>query len=340
MTTLLRIRGLTKSYTLAGRRSVILHDIDLDVRSGECLGLVGESGSGKTTLALCGARLVEADGGSVVFDGEDLYSLPQEALRRRRQGLQMVLQNSLEAFDPRLPVGESVAEPLRIHGMVSAVDMAPRVAELLAEVGLAADLHTRYPHQLSGGQRQRLGIARALATGPRLLILDEPVSSLDVSVRAQILALLSGLQRRHRLTLLFISHDLATVAQMADRLAVMYRGRIVELGSRQQICRQPAHPYTEALFAAAPSTDPRRRRPARYVIDGDVGSDPDSGCPYFGRCHLAATLGDDAEGCRTRRPELRSVVGDDGGMVARQLACHHPGALERLGIASSNTRDG
>lgn len=326
MNALLRIRGLAKSYRLAGRRLQVLEDIDLEVQRGECLGVVGESGSGKTTLGLCSLRLVESDSGTVTFDDHELQSLSEIELRRLRRHIQMVFQNSIESLDPRLTIGEALAEPLLIHRLVPAEEIPSRIAELMLEVGLAAGLHTRYPHQLSGGQRQRLGIARALATGPRLLILDEPVSSLDVSVRAQILALLSRLKRRHDLTMVFISHDLATVAQMADRLAVMFEGRIVELGSRQQICQQPSHPYSADLFAAVPVAEPRRRSRRVGVAKPKEGnSSPASGCPFYTRCAVAAALGDAADDCRRQRPLLRRVERDeDATMEMAQVACHHP----------------
>lgn len=264
MTALLSIEGLCKSFELAGRRRRVLNDIDLEVRAGECLGLVGESGSGKTTLARCALRLHDFDAGRVCFDGQDLAELSAVELRRLRRRVQMVFQSSLDAFDPRQRVAEAVAEPLYIHGL-EGNNVDARVATLLDDVGLAADLRTRYPHQLSGGQRQRLGIARSLATSPQLVMLDEPVSALDVSVRAQILTLLAGLRQRYGLTLVFISHDLPTVAQVADRIAVLYDGRLVEVGDASRLIHQPEHPYTRDLFAAAPWVERAKQRWAEAV---------------------------------------------------------------------------
>ena len=327
MTELLRIAGLSKSFTMAGRRRMVLEGIDLALRQGENLGLVGESGSGKTTLALCCLRLLVPDAGTVTFCGQDLSRLSAPALRRLRRRIQMVFQGSLDAFDPRLPLAEALAEPLRIHGIVDDSQMAARTAALLAEVGLAAGLRTRYPHQISGGQRQRLGIARALATEPQLLILDEPVSALDVSVRAQILRLLDGLKGRRDLTMMFISHDLATVAQVADRLAVMYEGRLLEMGSTRRLCEGPAHPYTEALFAAVPSVDPRHRSRSVVASASAVEVEPGGGgCPYLPRCARAAGL--DAtrrQLCRSERPVLRPVTERAGAPVeGAWVACHYP----------------
>ena len=326
MTALLSVQGLSKSFVLAGRHLPVLWDIDLEVQRGECLGLVGESGSGKTTLARCALQLHTLDAGRVVFDGQDLAQLPAAAMRRLRRRVQMVFQSSLDAFNPRHTVAQALAEPLQIHGVegrrADRTTVQARVVELLDDVGLAADLRTRYPHQLSGGQRQRLGIARALATAPQLVVLDEPVSALDVSVRAQILTLLAGLRQRYGLTLVFISHDLPTVAQVADRIAVLYAGRLVEVGDAARLTRHPQHPYTRDLFAAAPWVElaarDRSKRSSSAATAQSVEIPPSgNGCPYSGRCGLVSLPHVDANPCRTQRPELRDV---DGGRVA----CHHP----------------
>jgi oligopeptide transport system ATP-binding protein len=264
---LLEIADLRKEYPvrrglLQRRRGTVLalDGVDLDLARGECLALVGESGSGKTTLGRCALRLIEPTAGRVVFDGEDLLALPAAALRARRRRFQMVFQDPYGSLDPRQRVESIVAEPLAVHTGLDRAGRRGRARELLAMVGLAPELGRRFPHELSGGQRQRVGIARALAPEPELLVADEPVSSLDVAVRGQILSLLAGLRERLGLTLLLISHDLAAVEQLADRTAVMYLGRVVELGPTRELMARPRHPYTVSLLAAVPTADPRRRR--------------------------------------------------------------------------------
>ncbi|MFP5288020.1 MAG: ABC transporter ATP-binding protein, partial [Thermoanaerobaculia bacterium] len=267
MSALLEIAGLAKEYpvrrgllqrTLGTVRAV--DGVDLTLRRGECLALVGESGSGKTTLGRCAVRLVDPTRGRIAFDGEDLLALRGGELRRRRRRFQMVFQDPYDSLDPRQRVGAAVAEPLEIHTSLDRAGRTRRVAELLEMVGLAPDLASRYPHELSGGQRQRVGIARALAAGPDLLVADEPVSSLDVTVRAAVLDLLADLRERLGLTLLLISHDLAAVERLADRVAVMYLGRIVEIGGRRDVLQRPLHPYTVSLLSAVPRPEPGRRR--------------------------------------------------------------------------------
>jgi peptide/nickel transport system ATP-binding protein len=233
--------------------------VDLEIRRGECLALVGESGSGKTTLGRCLIRLIEPTSGSILFDGEDLLTLGPRDLRARRRRFQMVFQDPWGSFDPRQRVGAAVAEPLDVHERLGRDETERRVAELLEDVGLDPALAGRWPHELSGGQRQRVGIARALAAGPDLLVADEPVSALDVTIRKQILDLLDDLRRRLRLSLLFISHDLGAVARLADRVAVLLHGRIVELAAVDDLFRRPRHPYTVNLLAAVPVPVPRRR---------------------------------------------------------------------------------
>ena len=315
--TLLEARGLEKSFPWRGRRLRALAGVDLEVRQGEWLAVVGESGSGKTTLAHCLLRLTEPDAGEVLFAGTDLLRLKPSELRSRRREFQMVFQGVSDSFDPRQRVGEILAEPLAIHRLAPRSERPQRVEQLLSRVGLAASLAARYPHQLSGGQRQRVGIARALATEPRLLVLDEPVSALDVSVQAQVLRLLQGLQRELDLTLVLISHDLAVVEQIADRVAVFYLGRIVEQGPRRNVLRQPKHPYTAALLASVPVPEPRPERRARQVR-GEPPSpiDPPAGCPFHPRCPVVE--GEIPEACGGRRPALRSLDED------HLAACHFP----------------
>ncbi len=269
---LLEVRGLTKVYSV--RRGLLqrqqgeiraLDGVDLTLQRGECYAVVGESGSGKTTLGRCIVRLLQPTSGQVLFQGVDLTALHGEELRRRRRGFQMVFQDPYGSLNPRLRVGSVLREVLDVHRLGSAAERPGRVAELLRQVGLEPDAADRFPHEFSGGQRQRIGIARALATEPQLLVADEPVSALDVSVRAQIINLLSDLQRRLGLTVLLIAHDLAVVEQVADRVAVMYQGRIVEEATAADVFRDPRHAYTRSLLSAVPIADPRRRQKRRKV---------------------------------------------------------------------------
>ncbi|MCE2391586.1 MAG: dipeptide ABC transporter ATP-binding protein [Proteobacteria bacterium] len=308
MSELLRVEGLSKAFRVGGEwggRSRWLRavdEVDLTLADSETLGVVGESGCGKSTLARLILRLVEADAGEVVFDGRDLRALSRRELRAARRHVQIVFQDPYASLNPRLTVGEAIGEGLRIHGLASAAERDARVAELLEIVGLRAEHARRYPHEFSGGQRQRIGIARALAPGPKLVIADEPVSSLDVSIQAQILNLLLDLQRRFGLAYLFISHDLRVVRHLTDRIAVMYLGRIVELAPSERLYTRPQHPYTQALLSAVPAADPGRRS-RRIALTGDVPSpiDPPSGCPFHPRCPLAE------DRCTRERPELREV---------------------------------
>ena len=317
MRPLVQARGLRKSFPLRGRQLFALSGVDLEVHEGECLAVVGESGSGKTTLAHCLMRLTDLDEGQVLFDDQDLFALPAKELRRLRREFQMVFQGVSDSFDPRQRVSQILAEPLEIHRLAGRRELAGKVKELLARVGLAETLVSRYPHQLSGGQRQRVGIARALATQPRLLVLDEPVSALDVSVQAQILRLLQDLKEQLALTVVMISHDLAVVEQIADRVAVVYLGRVVEMGPCEQVLRSPRHPYTAALLSSVPVPDPEHRR-QRTEVPGEPPSplDPPSGCPFHPRCPVART--EASVECSAQIPSLGS------GAEGHQVACHFP----------------
>jgi oligopeptide/dipeptide ABC transporter ATP-binding protein len=263
-------------------------DVSVQVAAGETLGLVGESGCGKSTLARCVLRLLEPSAGRIRFDGIELTSLGDEDLRRRRRDVQMVFQDPTASLNPRLSVGATVAEPLRLHTDLDAAGCRARADEVLEEVGLGAALRTRYPHQLSGGQRQRVNIARAIATRPRLVVLDEPTSALDVSLRARVILLLDELKRHLRMTYLFISHDLSTVRYLSDRVAVMYLGVVVEEAPAAELFARPTHPYTRALLSAIPVPDPDVKV-KRLVLAGEVPSpiDVPAGCRLRRRCPLA-----------------------------------------------------
>ncbi|ADB52787.1 ABC transporter ATP-binding protein [Conexibacter woesei] len=288
--------------------------VSLRVRRGEVVGVVGESGSGKSTLARCALRLLEPTSGRVELLGTDITHLGRRAMRPRRRDMHMVLQNTLGALNPRMTIGRAVAAPLRAQG-VAAAERSTRTQEMLERVGLRADLSERYPHQLSGGQRQRVGIARALVRQPSLLVADEPVSALDVSVRASVLNLLGDLQTERGFACLFISHDLSVVEHVSDHVIVMYLGQVVEEAPRRLLFERPQHPYTQALMSAAPIPDPTvQRTRSRIVLRGDVPSpaDPPSGCGFRTRCPLAF------ERCATEVPAPQPVAGD-GGHVVR---CH------------------
>ncbi|WP_227437605.1 ABC transporter ATP-binding protein [Methylobacterium sp. W2] len=311
---LLAVADLAVHYR-TGRGTVRAVDgVSFEIHPGETLGLVGESGCGKSTLGRAILRLVEPSRGAIRLGGRDLVGLPARALRSERARLQMVFQDSGAALDPRWTVGRLIEEPLRIHGRGSAAERRARVARLLADVGLPADAAGRYPHAFSGGQRQRIGIARALALEPDLVVCDEPVSALDVSVQAQILNLLHDCQVERGVALLFISHDLSVVEYVSDRVAVMYLGRIVEIASREALWRAPAHPYTRRLLAAVPSQERRRHRIERGSGKPDELPShyaPPAGCNFHPRCPIAV------ERCRSEPPALRPTA-----ETGHQVACH------------------
>ena len=327
---LLKVTDLVKRFP-AGRRLLGRPDawvravdgVSLTVARGETLGLVGESGSGKTTLGRCILRLIEPDRGSILFDGVDILSLSKRRMRALRREMQIIFQDPFGSLNPRMKVSTIIAEPLIIHGLARRQDRPRRVAELLEMVGLDPGCGGRYPHEFSGGQRQRIGIARALAVSPRLIIADEPVSSLDVSVQAQVLNLLAELQERLGLAYLFIAHDLAVVRHISDRVAVMYRGRIVESARAEDLYAHPLHPYTRALLASVPVRDPDQRRP-RSLLAGEPPSPVGEmqGCSFASRCPLVE------ERCRREDPALRPHG------EGRQVACHlvEPVSVEIAGV--------
>jgi oligopeptide/dipeptide ABC transporter ATP-binding protein len=308
----LELRGVHKRFATAdGEHMYAVNGVDLTVDEGETLGLVGESGSGKSTLARCAVRLLRPDSGTVSFAGRDITRLGMRALRPLRRELQVVFQDPLASLNPRRRVARIIADSLDIHRAPG--DRRQQVREALASVGLGAEHAERYPHELSGGQQQRVGIARALIHHPRLVVCDEPVSSLDVSIQGQIINLLRDLQADRGLAYLFIAHDLAVVRHISHRVAVMYLGQIVELASVAALYARPIHPYTEALLAAAPRPDPGHRR-RRAPVQGEAPnpSRPPSGCPFHPRCAYATDI------CHEQQPRL---VAYGNGHLA---ACHHP----------------
>ena len=311
---ILSVEGLSMEFPASkGRRLQAVADVDLSVESGQTLGIVGESGCGKTTLGRLMLRLLTPKAGRIVFDGRDITALTTRQMRPLRRDMQVVFQDPYSSLNPRMRVADIIAEPLRAHGLRRS-EIAERVGETLDVVRLPRDAGSRYPHAFSGGQRQRIGIARALAVRPKLIVCDEAVSALDVSVQAQILNLLAGIQRDFSLTLVFISHNLGVVRHISHRVAVMYLGRIVELASEADLFGSPAHPYTQALIGAVPEPDPKSRG-RRHILEGEIPSplDPPPGCAFHQRCPRATEI------CHTVRPPL-SPSGP-----SRQVACHHPG---------------
>ena len=316
--TLLEIQNLRKYYpvrqSLFGRSRKVLKAVDgisFSVEEGESLGLVGESGCGKTTAGRCILRLIEPTSGEVRFEGRNLLQLSSGEMRSVRKRMQMIFQDPFGSLNPRMSIGAILEEPLIIHRLGAKKERSKRVDELLGMVGLDRSVRSRYPHEFSGGQRQRIGIARSLALNPRLIVADEPVSSLDVSVQAQIVNLLKDLQERLKLTFVFIAHDLSVVEHFCDRIGVMYLGRLVELAPSLDLFRTPAHPYTRLLLSSVPVPDPGAR-PKREGLRGEVPAafDPPAGCRFHPRCPIAV------ERCRSEEPVLRELT------PGHHVACH------------------
>ena len=321
-TPLLSVKNLEKKFPV--QRGLFkktvghIHAVDgvsFDIAQGETLGLVGESGCGKSTTARVILRLLEATGGEVTFNGRSIHSLTDDEMRDLRKDIQIVFQDPYASLNPRMTVRQIVAEPLIVHGMATD-DSDPRVDEMIELCGLSREFGNRYPHEFSGGQRQRVGIARALVTNPKLVVLDEPVSALDVSVQAQILNLLDDLRDRFGFSYLFVAHDLSVVSHISSRVAVMYLGKIVEIGTREEIFNHPQHPYTKALISAVPLANPKQervRKNSRIVLTGDVPSpaNPPSGCRFRTRCWKAQAV------CETTEPLLQINGGSS-------VACHFP----------------
>jgi oligopeptide/dipeptide ABC transporter ATP-binding protein len=315
---LLSVRNLKKYFPI--RRGVLsrlaayvkaVDDISFDINRGETLGLVGESGCGKTTAGRSILRLIEPDDGSVRFDGVDLLGLSKKDLRRKRRDMQLIFQDPYASLNPRMTIRSIVGEPFAIHHLASGLDREHQVADLLKTVGLDPAVMNRYPHEFSGGQRQRIGIARSLALKPKLVVADEPVSALDVSIQAQIINLLADLQQQFGLTYLFISHAIPVIEHISSRIGVMYLGKLVEVGTSAQICLAPKHPYTQALLSAVPIPDPAAKK-NRVVLRGDVPTpiNPPTGCRFHTRCPIAI------DRCKVDEPALRKV--EEG----RDVACH------------------
>ena len=306
---MIEVKNLVKYYPVLGGvfRRVVAHvkavdDVSFTIKEGETLGLVGESGCGKTTVGHTMLRLLPQTSGSVYFGGQDVFKLKSKALKEMRREMQIVFQDPYASLDPRLPVGESIAEGLKIHNIGSASDRVEYVVDTLRKVGMEDYHANRYPHEFSGGQRQRIGIARALALNPRFIVLDEPVSALDVSIQAQVLNILRDLQQAFGLTYLFVAHNLAVVEHISDRVAVMYLGKIAEMAPRDDLFDHPLHPYTQALMSAIPIPNPKIKR-ERIILEGDVPSplNPPSGCRFHPRCPVAR------DHCRVDEPELREL---------------------------------
>ena len=315
---LLQVDDVVVRFRVGRRRLTAVDHVSLDIAKGQTVGLVGESGSGKTTLGLTVMRAIDPDHGRIVFDGIDLTALTQRDLRPLRRRMQMIFQDPYASLDPRMKVGAIVSEPMRVHGLGSKDEIRERVESLLVAVGLPRNATDRYPAQFSGGQKQRISIARALALDPELLVADEPVSALDVSIQAQVIAILEEVRQQFGLTALIIAHDLALVYQVTDRIAVMYLGQIVETGPTDEVVFDPQHPYTASLLSASPVADPElERKRQRIVLHGEPPSpiDPPPACRFHTRCPIARPV------CSEQAPPLSEVA------PGRQVACHFAGEI-------------
>ncbi|HEX5250653.1 MAG TPA: dipeptide ABC transporter ATP-binding protein, partial [Gaiellales bacterium] len=321
---LLRVENLVKYFPVASqslfrRQKDFVHaveDVSLEVRRGQTLGLVGETGCGKSTLARCIMRLYDITSGKITFDGHDISNLSRRRMRPYRRDMQMIFQDPYGSLNPRRRVGSIIGDPFAIHGIADGADRKKKVQEVMELVGLNPEHYNRFPAEFSGGQRQRIGVARALALHPKLIIADEPVSALDVSIQAQVINLLDDLQDDLHLTYVFIAHDLGVVRHVSDRIAVMYLGKIVEISPAEELYHQPIHPYTEALLSAVPIPDPDlSARRERIVLEGDVPSPitPPSGCRFHPRCRYATEI------CSQEEPPLVPH-----GTAGHMAACHHP----------------
>ncbi len=302
-----------------------VNDISFSVSKEECFGIVGESGCGKTTIGRMIVRLIHPTGGTIRFEGEDLFSLPRTQFQKKRRELQIIFQDPFASLNPRIPIGRIIGEPLKVHGLLSHKERREAVEQLLDVVGLKKEFYSRYPHEFSGGQRQRICIARALVLKPKLIVADEPVSALDVSIQSQILNLMRTLQKEFGLTYIFISHDLSVVKHFCDRIAVMYLGNMVELAAKEELYKNPLHPYTQSLLSAIPVPDPKANK-QRLILKGDVPSpaNPPSGCTFHTRCPQTMEV------CKRQIPD--SVKVSD----THQVACHlftNQGTSEKCDIS-------